>query len=199
MILFIFIWKAERQTNGQREKSPIPWFIPEKIHNQSYTRLKTGAMNSIHITHVGSRDPTTWGNTYCHPRETGSWNWDWSQDSNLGSLIYQCPKDVLTTRPNTYSDISILMVVKILDTFVRMYPLMPIKRGEFYLSIISIYHQLTWNKLPWINIINTKNNSVKLKLRNNNKIIYLSVVSSLLTILLHIVLGRRPWNVFIIS
>lgn len=84
------------------------------------------------------------------------------------------------------------MVVKILDTFVRMYPLMPIKRGEFYLSIISIYHQLTWNKLPWINIINTKNNSVKLKLRNNNKIIYLSVVSSLLTMLLHIVLGRRP-------
>lgn len=111
LFVYLFIHKAEEQirrgkestcTRHGRASTPICWFIPQNaLKGWDWVRLKPGARNSIKVSQVGGRDPTTWVNTCCLPGHTlvGRWN----LDLNFGTLIkdVSVPSDVLTTQPTT--------------------------------------------------------------------------------------------------
>lgn len=87
-ILFIFIIFALRQSTSEisRESCTICWFHCPSAHNrQGWTRLRPGIWNSVQVSHVGYRDPSTWDSTCCLP----GWAWTgrWIRSTGARTLL----------------------------------------------------------------------------------------------------------------
>lgn len=77
--------KRDRETDTKRV--PICWFTHQMLTTLTWARSKSGAHNSIQVSSMGGRDPTTWTITCYFPGYTleESWNGEQREDSNPGT------------------------------------------------------------------------------------------------------------------
>lgn len=76
---------SEIHRENKRESDHLLLYFPNASSSWDWTRMKPGVKNALLLSHLGGRDPTIRNITRCllGSAIAGSWNQQWSWDSNL--------------------------------------------------------------------------------------------------------------------